>query len=268
MREGGKRKRVYNFIIDDKQGQHRVTTHEKNLMDLKENEIKRRKKVAEEHRKQLSGEKRKRTGGKGATRKKTKPSWVEGGKKRKQKSKGTQGKKKQTKITNFITGNTKEPEVKEKKRPRPEDRKKVTRKEILTEILQITKLENINKREKSEKRWGAEEIRQYRKKKKNSSESTAAKSRATQGWIMKNTVKNLRKIGRENKLKPEEVDEKILNIIAETVRISHQLHKESICRNRSRRKKEGLRLQFTKNSRGNYKAIMNMKTKQDAIGIG
>ena len=53
----------------------------------------------------------------------------------------------------------------------------------------------------------------------------AAKSRATQGWMMKGTVARLRKLGREKKMKTNEVDDKIVAIIVATVQFSYELHK-------------------------------------------
>ena len=96
----------------------------------------------------------------------------------------------------------------------------------------------------------------------------AAKGRATQGWMMKGIVKRLREKGRDKKIEPEVVEEKIVTLIVATVKFSYEIHKKSINRNRKKRKKEGLELQFTTNIRKNYKAIMNMKTKQDSIGVG
>ena len=98
--------------------------------------------------------------------KKSKKNEVENRPKRKAKESGDQGKKKQQKITAFIIGNTIQSIEPVKKRPRPEERRKVTRTEILTEVLEITKIQNIEGRERSEKRWGREEIRQYGNKKK------------------------------------------------------------------------------------------------------
>ena len=135
-------------------------------------------------------------------------------------------------------------------------------------MLEITKLPNIEKREESEKKWAREEIAQYTHKKKKMKESMAAKGRATQGWMMKGAVKRLRKMGKDKKIETEVVEERIVTLIVAAVKFSYEIHKKSIKRNRSRRKKEGLELQFTTNSRKNYKAIMNMKTKQDSIGVG
>jgi hypothetical protein len=285
------RKRKYNFIIDDRQGTRSETPwqgvlriHKERLIE-KRNERMTRMIIEEEDcgekmAKKRRGEetpagpttsgKRKRSNMQRKAKKKARPDWVEKGKKRKRGGKEkTEGKNKQPKITDFITGNTKEIQEEEsKKRPRPVTKRKVTRKELLTEVLPITKIQNIEKREESEKKWGQEELRQYTQKKKKTKEKTAAKGRATQGWIMKDTVRVLRKIGRENKIKPEEVDERIITIIGATVKLSYDLHKKSIVNNRKRRQDEGLALQFTKNSRNNYKAIMNMKTKQDSRGIG
>ena len=85
---------------------------------------------------------------------------------------------------------------------------------------------------------------------------------------MKGTVAKLRRLGRKNKIKPEEVDKNIVMIIVATVKMSGKLHKKSINRNRERKGKEGLQLQFTTNSKKNFKAIMNLKSKEDSTGIG
>jgi hypothetical protein len=67
--------------------------------------------------------------------------------KRKAQAAQREDKKKQPKITEFITGNHKMAEQPKKKRPRTEEKRKVTRNELLTEIMGITKMENIAKRE-------------------------------------------------------------------------------------------------------------------------
>jgi hypothetical protein len=190
------------------------------------------------------------------------------GRKRTAEREVTTEKRKQPKITMFITGCTQKPPYPKKKRPRPEVRRKVTRNELLVEILQITKIENIVKREESDRKWGPSEIKQYGEKKKKAREDTAAKGRATQGWMMKGTVAKLRKMGRKNKMEAKDIDEKIGEIIEATVILSKELHEKSIHNNRQRRREEGLQLKFARNNKNNFKAIMNMKRKEDSTGIG
>ena len=85
---------------------------------------------------------------------------------------------------------------------------------------------------------------------------------------MKGTVAKLRSIGRKNKMKAEDIDNKIVEIIEATVMLSKELHQKSLNNNRQRKRYEGLQLQFTRNNNKNFKAIMNMKTKEDSRGIG
>lgn len=147
-------------------------------------------------------------------------------------------------------------------------KKKVTREELFTDVIKITGKENIRKRQEKEKEWNAGAIKQYRNKKKNMEEKLAEKSRATQGWITKSTVREIRAIGKKNKKKNQEVEEIILKIIIAMIVFSKEVYLKSIRRNRRNRKREGLRLEFTNNNTKNFKAVMEMKSGIDRRGIG
>ena len=260
-------KRRYNLMLDDRQDVRRPSKRRREIMAEQEKE-KQEKSKRIEIRNKRKGDKRKDRNGMETWGKKRRLNEEENRKKRKRVTGDRHLKRKQPKITSFVTGNTQPTPKGKKKRTRPDDRKKITRKELLVEVLGITKVYNIEKREESEKRWGTSELKQYGEKKKNTKEKISAKGRATQGWMMKGTVAKLRRIGRKNKMKAEVVDEKIIELIEATVMLTKKLHLKSINRNRQRKRDEGLQLQFTRNNSKNFKAIMNMRTKEDSRGIG
>ena len=73
---------------------------------------------------------------------------------------------------------------------------------------------------------------------------------------------------RRNNRKNDIIEQVILKILIATIMLSTELHIKSIGNNRKNRKEEGLRMEYTVNSRKNYKAVMEMKSLSDKRGIG
>ena len=57
----------------------------------------------------------------------------------------------QTKMTRYLRGSTNQEPEATKKRKRAVEKKKVTREELLMDVMKVTKKDNIKKRGKSEK---------------------------------------------------------------------------------------------------------------------
>ena len=146
-------KRKSNFILDDKQETRKPSKRRREIMVVEEKKKKEKTRRTEMINRD-KGKKRKKEHGMERWGERNKVNEKDNRRKRKTPSKERPDKQKQPKITNFVTGNTQPAPVPKKKRPRPENRRKVSRKELLIEVLEITQEKNVEKREESEKRWG------------------------------------------------------------------------------------------------------------------
>ena len=161
-----------------------------------------------------------------------------------------------------------------------EDRAKVTREVFLTKVIKVTTIVNLRKRKLNESTWNSETIKQFRQKKKKTQEKYQMKSRATQGWIPKEIVEEIKKganmhLNRKRKkgsktlkVPPETILATCANIVRDILKTNKKLYIKCMKNVRERRKEEGISLAAISNKKLDYRAEMINKTstKKDRKG--
>jgi hypothetical protein len=160
------------------------------------------------------------------------------------------------------------------------DRAKVTKDVFLTKVIKVTSLLNLKKRKLNEKTWNMDPISQYRKRRKTVQEKYQMKSRATQGWMPKETVEEI-KIGANMHLnRKRRKGKKTLkvprttilaacsNIVRDILNTNKKLYIRCMKHINERRKEEGVSLAAISNKKLDYRAeMLNRKSiKKDKKG--
>jgi hypothetical protein len=183
-------------------------------------------------------------------------------------------------MTKKKKGKKDQEEKKNKDGQTKEDRTKVTREVFLTKVIKVTTIVNLRKRKLNESTWNNDTIKQFRQKKKKTQEKYQMKSRATQGWIPKEIVEEIkkganmylnrkRKKGKKTlKVPPKTILATCANIVRDILKTNKKLYIKCMKNVRERRKEEGVSLAAISNKKLDYRAEMINKTsnKKDRNG--
>jgi hypothetical protein len=167
--------------------------------------------------------------------------------------------KTQTRMSHFITGNTKNPIIIDS--TPSTNQETISRDHLLCNILKVTSIRNLKHRESMEKIWNETAIRQYRNHQRNKPEEIQIKGRATQGWIPTTTIKLIRSMAKKKRCSNESIEQITRDVIRMTIKTSQELYLKIIERNIRRRKIEGVNMKAITNTKNDYKAmrIINKK---------
>jgi hypothetical protein len=174
-------------------------------------------------------------------------------------SQQTPVKKTQTRMSQFITGNTRSPIIIDSTPPTSQE--VISREHLLCNILKVTSTRNLKHRENMEKIWNETAIRQYRNHQRNKPETLQIKGRATQGWMPITTIRLIRSMAKTKKCSNKSIEQITRDVIRMTIKTSQDLYLKIIERNIRRRKIEGVKMKAITNTKNDYKAVRTINKK-------
>ena len=126
--------------------------------------------------------------------------------------------------------------------------------DILIEELKITSRKNVRVRTQALKTWTRSAITQYRKSKITLEEKYQELTRATQGYLPKRVVKEVKRLAKRNKINQKTVMNVLNDINVTVIKSSRKLYRTFLESNNRTRKNEGVKVNWLRGTKTGYKA--------------